>query len=72
MESSRVSDRRERRLGANRKELNVLSLKSLPSEAGGNSSTIILVFLSPLIGRRCKLNSVGVCDPDAIKEEVQA
>lgn len=42
-------------------ELNVLSLKSLPSEAGRNSSAIILVFLSPLIKRRCKFNSVGVC-----------
>lgn len=41
--------------------LNVLSLKSLHSEAGRNSSAIILVFLSPLIRRRCKFNSVGVC-----------
>lgn len=38
----------------------VLSPKTLPSEAGRNSSTIILVFLSRLIRRRCKLNSVGV------------
>ena len=47
--------------GQTEKELNVLSLKSLPSEAGRNSSAIILVFLSPLIRRRCKFNSVGVC-----------
>ena len=47
--------------GQTEKELNVLSLKSLQSEAGRNSSAIILVFLSPLIGRRCKFNSVGVC-----------
>lgn len=40
-------------------ELNVPSLKSLQSEVGRNSSTIILVFLSPLIRRRCKFNSVG-------------
>lgn len=38
----------------------VLSPKTLPSEAGRNSSAIILVFLSRLIRRRCKLNSVGV------------
>lgn len=41
--------------------LNGLSLKSLQSEAGRNSSAIILVFLSPLIRRNCEFNSVGVC-----------
>lgn len=50
--------KRSWRLGAG--EPPVLSPKTLPSEAGRNSSAIILVFLSRLIRRRCKFNSVGV------------
>lgn len=42
-------------------EVNVPSQKTLQLEARRNSSAIILVFLSPLIRRRCKFNSVGVC-----------
>lgn len=49
------------RLGADRGEGNVPSQKTLQLEARRNSSAIILVFLSPLIRRRCKFNSVGVC-----------
>lgn len=54
-------EREVRGWGQTEGECNVLSPKSRQLEARRNSSAIILVFLSPLIRRRCKFNSVGVC-----------